>query len=88
MISGHPDFDLAKSGGRGITSIDGKLNDREEAIQSSLLQKGSKIVSEKTGLPDLIHSSSRSFTGFLNYTRFYRFAYINENVSICQTLRA
>jgi hypothetical protein len=73
MISGHPDYDLAKSAGLGITSIDGKLNDREEAIQSSLLQKGSKWLSGKTGLPDLIRASSRAFTGFLNYTRFYRF---------------
>lgn len=73
MITGHPDFDIAKAAGLGITSIDGKLNDREEAIQSSLLQKGSKLLSDKTGLPDLIRASSRAFTGFLNYTRFYRF---------------
>jgi len=73
MISGHPDFEIAKTAGLGITSIDGKLNDREEAIQSSLIQKGSKLLSEKTGLPDVIRASSRAFTGFLNYTRFYRF---------------
>ena len=73
MITGHPDFDIAKSAGLGITSIDAKLNDREEAIQSSLLQRGSKYISGKTGLPDLIRSSSRAFTGFLNYVRFYRF---------------
>jgi hypothetical protein len=73
MISGHPDYEIAKSAGLGITSIDKKLNDREEAIQSSLIQKGSKYLSEKTGAPDLIRASSRAFTGFLNYTRFYRF---------------
>jgi hypothetical protein len=63
----------ADFGEQVITSIDGKLNDREEAIQSSLLQRGSKWLSSKTGMPDLIRASSRAFTGFLNYTRFYRF---------------
>ena len=72
-ISGSPDFDTAKRAGLGITSIDGKLNDREEAIQSSLLQKWSKALSDKTGLPDFIRASSRAFTGYLNYVRFGRF---------------
>lgn len=73
MISGHPDFDLAKDAGLGITSIDRKLSDREEAIQSNLLQKGSKWISDKTGMPDFLRASSRAFTGFLNYVRFNRF---------------
>jgi hypothetical protein len=73
MISGHPDYDIARRAGLGITSIDGKLNDREEAIQSSLLQKASKWVSNKTGAPDIIRASSRAFTGFLNTLRFDRF---------------
>lgn len=72
-ISGHPDYDIARRAGLGITSIDGKLNDREEAIQSSLLQKGSKYISDKTGLPDFIRASSRAFTGYMNYVRFGRF---------------
>lgn len=73
-ISGHPDYDIAKRAGLGITSIDNKLNDREEAIQSSLLQEGSTWLSNKTGfLPDFIRSSSRAFTGYLNYVRFGRF---------------
>ena len=73
MISGHPDYDIAKSAGLGLTKIDGKLNDREEAIQSSLLQKGSAWLSNKTGAPDIVRASSRAFTGFMNYVRFNRF---------------
>ena len=72
-ISGHPDFDIAKRAGLGITSIDGKLNDREEAIQSNLVQKASRYISDKTGAPDFIRASSRAFTGFLNDVRFNRF---------------
>jgi hypothetical protein len=72
-ISGSPDYETAKRAGLGITSIDGKLNDREEAIQSSLLQQWSKALSDKTGLPDAIRASSRAFTGYLNYVRFGRF---------------
>lgn len=72
-ISGHPDFDLAKSSGLGITSIDAKLSDREEAIQSNLLQKAGSWVAEKTHTPDFLRASSRAFTGFLNYVRFNRF---------------
>lgn len=71
-ILGHPDYDLLKSGGLSFTSIDGKLNDREEAIHSNLLQKAGTALSEKTGLPDALRASSRGFTGFLNYVRFYR----------------
>ncbi|HKF48326.1 MAG TPA: hypothetical protein VKB38_13270 [Terracidiphilus sp.] len=73
MISGHPDYDIAKSAGLSLTKIDGKLNDREEAIQSSLLQKGSAWLSEKTKTPDIVRASSRAFTGFMNYLRFSRF---------------
>lgn len=71
-ILGHPDYDLLKSGGLSFTSIDGKLNDREEAIHSNLLQKAGTALSEKTGLPDVLRASSRGFTGFLNYVRFNR----------------
>lgn len=72
-ISGHPDFPIAERAGLGITSIDGKLNDREEAIQSNLLQKGGQWLSDKTGLPNFLRASSRAFTGYLNYVRFNSF---------------
>ncbi|HEY1757961.1 MAG TPA: hypothetical protein VGG72_21505 [Bryobacteraceae bacterium] len=73
MISGHPDYDIAKSAGLSLTKIDGTLNDREEAIQSSLLQRGSAWLSSKLKTPDLVRASSRAFTGFMNYVRFNRF---------------
>jgi len=65
-IIGHPDYKFAQDGKLGITRIGDKLNDREEAIQSNLLQK-------IPVLGKLVTASSRGFTGFLNYLRFDRF---------------
>lgn len=65
-IIGHPDYPLAMDGKLGITKLGDKLSLREEAIQSSLLE-------HVPGLKNLVKASSRGFTGFLNYTRFYRF---------------
>lgn len=72
-IISHPDYQLALDGKLGLTKLGDKLSTREEAIQSTLVQKGSEIISDKTGLPDLVRASSRGFTGFLNELRFNRF---------------
>jgi hypothetical protein len=72
-IISHPDYDLAKSGGLALTKLGDKLDLREEALQSTLVQKAGAYISEKTGAPDLVRASSRSFTGFLNEVRFNRF---------------
>lgn len=65
-IIGHPDYKLALDGKLGITKLGDKLTDREEAIQSSILE-------HVPYLKDLVKASSRGFTGFLNYVRFNRF---------------
>lgn len=65
-ILGHPDYKFARDGKLGITDIGDKLSTREEAIQSSLLQK-------IPGIGHLAEASGRGFTGFLNYIRFHRF---------------
>ena len=72
-IIGHPDYPLALDGKLGITNLGDKLSMREEALQSTLIQKASAAIAEKTGLPDLVRASSRAFTGFLNFVRFNRF---------------
>lgn len=65
-IYGHPDFKLAQSGKLSLTDLGDKLTNREEALQSSLLQK-------VPGLRVPVLASGRSFVGFLNYIRFHRF---------------
>ncbi len=63
-ILGHPDYPLmARGSGRvSFTDLSDNLSRREEAIQSSLLQK-------VPGLGRLVTASSRGFVGFLNYAR-------------------
>ncbi len=65
-IISHPNYELAKDGKLGLTSLGDKLNMREEALQSSILEHIPK-------LGKVIKASSRAFTGFLNYVRFSRF---------------
>lgn len=74
-IRGHPDFPVARAAKLGLTDLTDKLNQREEALQSSLLQHASEWLKEKSGnrIPDVIGASSRAFTGFLNYLRFQSF---------------
>lgn len=72
-IISHPDYGLAQAGKLGITNLGDKLSMREEALQSTLVQKASRYLSDKTGVPDLVRASSRAFTGYLNYVRFNRF---------------
>lgn len=73
-ILGHPHYELAKKARLGLTDISSELNSREESLQSSLLQRANEYLSEKTGAPDIIRASSRSFTGYLNYVRFRVFS--------------
>jgi len=73
-IVSHPYYEMAKQAKLGLTDITDQLNLREEAIQSSVLQRMNTWVADKTGLPiNVLGASSRAFTGFLNYTRFNRF---------------
>jgi hypothetical protein len=72
-ILGHPDYELAKGAKLGITKLGDKLSDREESIQSTILERMNAWAQEKTGVPNLVRASSRAFTGYLNYVRFNRF---------------
>lgn len=65
-IYGHPDYKFARDGRLSLTDLSDKLTNREEAMQSSLLQK-------IPGLRIPVLASGRSFVGFLNYLRFHRF---------------
>lgn len=65
-IIGHPDYPLAMDGKLGLTKLGDKLNMREEAIQSSILDN-------TPGLGKLTKAASRSFTGIINNVRFARF---------------
>lgn len=72
-IISHPDYDLAVDGSLGITKLGDRLSTREEAIQSTLVEQANQWLTDKTGVPNLVRASSRSFTGYLNYVRFNRF---------------
>lgn len=65
-IVGHPDYKFAVDGKLGLTHLGDKLNTREEAIQSSLLE-------HVPGLGKVVKASNRAFGGFLNDLRFNRF---------------
>lgn len=69
----HPDYHLATDGKLGLTKLGDKLSQREEAIQSTLVEQANYYLSQATGLPNLVRASSRAFTGYLNYVRFNRF---------------
>lgn len=74
FILSHPDYKFAVDGKLGITSISDKLSVREEAIQSSLVEKANQYLTDKTGVPNLIRASNRAYNGYLNYVRFNRFS--------------
>lgn len=65
-IVGHPDYQFAVNGKLGLTKLGDKLSNREEALQSSLLD-------HVPGLKIPVLASSRAFTGFLNEVRFKNF---------------
>lgn len=78
-IVSHPDYHTLREAGLGLVDISDQLSSREEAMQSSLLQRLNTYIAEKGGealdldkpLPvNLVGASSRAFTGFLNYQRF------------------
>lgn len=70
----HPDYDLARKGGLALTDLSDKLNDREEALQSTLVQKANDYLGQGLPYTNIVGASSRAFTGYLNYVRFNRFA--------------
>lgn len=65
-IVGHPDYKFAVDGKLGLTKLGDKLNSREEAIQSSILE-------HVPALGKVVKASNRAFAGFLNDLRFNRF---------------
>lgn len=72
-IISHPDYKFAQDGKLGLTELTDPLTTREEALQSTLVEKFNTYLSDKTGVPNLVRASSRGFTGYLNYVRFSRF---------------
>lgn len=70
-IVSHPNYDIAKSAGLRITTLTDKLTAREEAFQSSLLDK----------VPGF-RGSERAFTGFLNRLRFDRFNALLDSAKV------
>jgi hypothetical protein len=71
---GHPDFDAGRQAGLSITNLGDKLLNREEALQSSILQHANEWLAKKSGLPiNMIGANSRAFTGFINYLRIQSF---------------
>lgn len=83
-ISSHPDYPFAVDGKLGLTKLGDKLSAREEAIQSTLVEKASEWLAEKAtpvtqaligkDAPNVVRASSRAFTGYLNFVRFSRFS--------------
>lgn len=70
---GHPDFKFARDGKLALTTLGDKLSEREEGIQSTLLEQANQYLKDKVRVPNIIRASSRGFTGYLNYVRFSRF---------------
>lgn len=73
-IISHPDYEIAKGAKLGLTKLGDKLSAREEAIQSTLVEQANQYLTDHVGIPNLVRASSRSFTGYLNYVRFSRYA--------------
>jgi hypothetical protein len=71
---GHPLYDRLTKGGLSITSLTKNLGQREEAIQSSLVERFNEALKKGTGgaVPNFARAGSRAFTGYLNEVRFYR----------------
>lgn len=77
-----PYYQQALDGGLRLTDISDKLSHREEALQSTYIQKLNDVAADKVGellghngpYPiNLVGASSRAFTGYLNFVRFDRF---------------
>lgn len=72
-IVGHPDYKYMRDGRLALTDLGDILTNREEGLQSKLVEEANKWISDKTALPNVIRASSRAFTGYLNYIRSERF---------------
>jgi hypothetical protein len=72
-IISHPDYYVSRKAGLAITDLSDHLTSREEAIQSTLVEKANQYLTDKSGVPNLVRASSRAFTGYLNYVRFSRY---------------
>jgi hypothetical protein len=74
-IISHPEYQLAKKAGLGLTDLSTTISKREEAIQFTLAEQAEKWISDKTGgkISGPIRASNRAFAGYLNYVRFNRF---------------
>jgi hypothetical protein len=71
---GHPMWDRLTKGGLSITNLTKNLGQREEGIQSSLVERFNEALKKGTGgaVPNFARAGSRAFTGYLNEVRFYR----------------
>lgn len=73
-IIGHPDYELSQKAGLSLTKLGDKLTQREESIQTTLVEKANEWLKEKGVVPfNLARASSRGFTGYMNFVRFETF---------------
>jgi len=78
-IVGHPLYPVAAKAGLSITRLGEKLNDREEAFQSSVQERLNEHLKQKGIVPfNAFRASGRAFTGTLNYVRFNGFTRLIE----------
>ena len=82
-ISTHPDNPFMKDAKLAIRKLGDKMSDREDAIQSNLVEQGYQWLIDRVASGDprarpwyqgnLIRASSRAYTGILNYVRVRNF---------------
>lgn len=71
-IEGDPWRVHARRAGLSITDLETTMS-RDEAIPSRIFEDLNQKVTDVTGIPNVLKASSRGFTGFNTYTRFYLF---------------
>lgn len=92
----HPNAELAKGGGLGLTKVGDIMSAREEEIQTSLLEQLNKFLVDKTGLDELVKGAPQPIKGmlagnanlikgfsraFTGYLNYVRFERFNELIS-------
>lgn len=78
-VVGHPDYAVAVKAEVAIPRLGQKLSEREEALQSSMLEQANQYLKEKGVIPiNVFRASSRAFTGTLMYVRFNGFIRLLE----------
>jgi hypothetical protein len=84
----HPKYAAMKDSGLKLSKLGDTLSQREEAIQSHLVEDAYQWAVDRFSKDDprarawylgnLIRASSRGFTGYLNYLRFHNFLDIEQ----------